>query len=127
MKFRFTISTKIFLGFFIIILLTILFLGYLRNESKSIVSKFSEEVDPSLSAVNEFSRLVIESKMYITNWVYLPSSLEDKEALVQIQRYDYPKMKARIIELRNNWSHQNIKKMQEVFANMTSLPPYKKK
>ena len=106
MKFRFNISRKIAIGFAFIISITIVFGFVILNTSTSIVSKFSEEVDPSLNALNEFDLLLTKSKMYITNWVYLPSNFEDKEALKKIQEVEYREIKNRLLELIGNW-HEN--------------------
>ncbi|MBL4655349.1 MAG: GAF domain-containing protein [Bacteroidia bacterium] len=121
MKFRLTVSRKISIGFAIVILLTIVSSSVILNTSTSLVTKFSKDISPSLSIVEDFNIMVTESKMYITNWVYLPSSLEDKEALKRLQTKRYPSIKVNILKLYNGWDEVDKKRMDTVFLQYKEL------
>ncbi|PCH68141.1 MAG: hypothetical protein COC01_04390 [Bacteroidetes bacterium] len=121
MKFRFTVSRKISIGFAIVILLTIVSSSVILNTSTSLVTKFAKDISPSLSVVEDFNILVIESKMYITNWVYLPSSLEDKEALKKLQTNRYRILKIKILKLFDDWDKADKEKMDTVFMQYKEL------
>src|SRR5690606_6562341 len=56
-------------------------------------------VDPSIQTANEFILLVNRSKMLITNWVYLQTNSDDKDALETLHDLEYPKLKNDINEL----------------------------
>ena len=49
--------------------------------------------DPSLRVMDDFNKMLIESKMYCTNWVFLRSSQSDKDALLKLHNTDYYKLK----------------------------------
>src|SRR5437868_2328103 len=48
---------------------------------------------PSLQKLEEMNLLITKSKMYTTNWLYLPENSEDKDKLRVIQNVEYPELK----------------------------------
>jgi PAS domain S-box-containing protein len=104
---RLGLGTKIFMGFFVLILIFI-FNGTLSvftlDKSKAIITNNSDNIDPSLEAINEFSEMVINSKMLATNWVYLQVNKDDKQALKQLHNVDYPALNARMKSIYERWS-----------------------
>jgi HAMP domain-containing protein len=60
--------------------------------------------------------------MYITNWVYLPSNTEDKEALQHLHETEYPQLKQRLDSLTKNWKEQEqVDRMDSIFSAFDSL------
>ncbi|UII19510.1 PAS domain S-box protein [Fulvivirga ligni] len=105
-KIKFTIGNKIFAGFFVLIFLfiinaSIIFIN--GNKIDRVVNRSSEIIRPSKEAINDFILLVTKSKMLITNWVYLQSNVDDKKALENLHKYDYPQLKDRINNLKIEW------------------------
>jgi PAS domain S-box-containing protein len=103
---RFTIGNKILAGFLSLIILFIInatIIFFTGNRIDQVVSKSSENIRPSKDAINEFILMVTRSKMLITNWVYLQSNTDDKQALRDLQNFDYPALKERIAELMPQW------------------------
>jgi PAS domain S-box-containing protein len=123
-KWRLTIGTKIFFGFLSLILLAVIVVAVIFWKGSVIdnSTKFSSEnARPSKEAVNEFILMVTQSKMLITNWVYLQTNTEDKRNLEQIISFDYPALKERIGKLTPNWSDSQRMKIDTVFANFESM------
>ena len=98
---RFTIRSKIIWGFFALIIIfsangaysvyTIYKLNTISKQSQQIINPISE-------AVNDFIFLVTKSKMLITNWVYLQTNEDDKNALRAIHDHEYLEVKNKILQ-----------------------------
>jgi signal transduction histidine kinase/CheY-like chemotaxis protein/HAMP domain-containing protein len=69
------------------------------NHNRKLSENISTVVDPSLQALEDFEDIVVESKMYSTNWVFLRANQEDHNALKKLHTIDYPASKARISKL----------------------------
>jgi hypothetical protein len=122
---RLTIGNKILGGFLALVVLfiinaTIIFLT--GNSIDNVVKNSSENIRPSKDAINEFVLLVTKSKMLVTNWVYLQTNAEDKQALRDLQRQDYPQLKEELTNLMPNWESDSMKfKMDTVFQKFETL------
>ena len=97
-----SIRNRIYGSFFLFVLLfvlngiaTIITLNHNRKLSENI----STIVDPSLQALEDFGDILVESKMYSTNWVFLRANQADHNALKKLHNIDYPASKARISKL----------------------------
>ncbi|MBL3655726.1 PAS domain S-box protein [Fulvivirga sediminis] len=105
-KIKFKIGNKIFGGFLVLIVFfivnaSIIFIN--GNKIDSVVNTSSEIIRPSKEAINDFILLVTRSKMLITNWVYLQSNTDDKEALKNLHEFEYPQLKDKINNLKVEW------------------------
>lgn len=105
-KVRLKIGNKIFGGFIILIVLfainaSIIFLTV--NSIDRNVALSSETVSPSRDAINEMITLLHRSRMLVTNWVFLQTNDDDKNALRQIMNFEYPANKDKIQKLMKNW------------------------
>src|SRR2546423_13268129 len=69
--------------------------------------KISNVVLPSLETIDDFKKMVLESKMYTTNWVFLRSSQEDKDNLKKIHETEYYALKEKINAYSKLWSQKN--------------------
>ena len=98
---RFTIRRKIIWGFLALI---IIFTGnatysvYTIYKGNAIIRQSQEVINPITEAVNDFIFLVTRSKMLITNWVYLQTNDDDKNALRAIHEHEYLEVKNRILQ-----------------------------
>jgi PAS domain S-box-containing protein len=123
-RLRLTIGTKIFVGFLSLIFLAVVVVAVIFWKGSVIdnSTRFSSgNARPSKEAINDFILMVTQSKMLITNWVYLQTNTDDKKTLDQIIDYDYPALKERIGKLTPNWSEDQKKKMDTVFTNFESM------
>lgn len=108
-KLKFNIGTKIFFGFMALILIFAInaITGILIiNSNNKVIKETAEVIDPSVEALNDFNLLITESKMLMTNWVYLQSNQEDKDALKELQTYRYPELKEKLIGLTKHWDKE---------------------
>ena len=122
---RFTIGNKILAGFLSLIILfiinaSIIFLT--GNNIDTVVGKSSDNIRPSKDAINELILMVTRSKMLITNWVYLQSNVEDKQALRDLQNFDYPALKERVTLLMPQWESDSQRfLMDTVFIKFENM------
>lgn len=124
-SFRLTIGKKILgsflilIAFFIVIASIIFWKGnVIDNEAQ----KSRDNYRPSKDAVKEFILMVTQSKMLITNWVYLQTNQDDKNALRQLQDKDYPVLKKKIKDLMPRWESDSQRMwMDTVFTKFDTL------
>src|SRR6478735_3767311 len=115
-RFRFTIGNKILAGFLSLI---ILFTG---NNIDKVVEQSSQNIRPSKDAINELILMVTRSKMLITNWVYLQSNTEDKQALRDLHNFDYPALKEKVSQLMPQWESDSQRwLMDTVFIKFEAM------
>ncbi|UPT66345.1 MAG: hypothetical protein M0D57_18020 [Sphingobacteriales bacterium JAD_PAG50586_3] len=76
--------------------------------SKENSNYIAEVVDPSLKAMDDFELLIVESKMLTTNWVFLRSKVDDKEALKQLHADKFPTLKGRLLGLSKHWTSKAL-------------------
>jgi PAS domain S-box-containing protein len=123
-QFRLTIGNKILGSFIILIALFILVVSIIfgnGNAIDNVVKSSRDNYRPSKDAVNQFILLVTRSRMLVTNWVYLQTNQEDKNALRQLQETGYPALKKEIQGLSQNWDLDQKLRMDTVFNLFDSL------
>lgn len=123
-RFRITIGNKITGSFVILIALFIIVVSIIFGNGNTInnVVKNSRDIyRPSKDAINEFILLVTRSRMLITNWVYLQTNQDDKNALRQLQETDYPALRKRIEALAQYWGEEQKAKMDSIFNDFDAL------
>lgn len=124
-KIRFTIGNKILAGFLSLIILfiinaSIIFLT--GNNIDKVVEQSSQNIRPSKDAINELILMVTRSKMLITNWVYLQSNTEDKQALRDLHNFDYPALKERVATLMPQWESDSQRMLMDtVFTKFEAM------
>jgi signal transduction histidine kinase/DNA-binding response OmpR family regulator len=92
------------------------------NQIKSLSSRLSTVVDPSLHALEDFNKMMIESKMYTTNWVFLRSSQEDKDMLKKLHDTDYQALKKRIRSYTSQWTiPEGVQQVETLFVGFEEL------
>ncbi len=104
-----SIRKRIYGSFFLLVMLFVVngiitIITLYRNQKLS--DHLSNVIDPSLQAMNDFTKMMVESKMYSTNWVFLRSEQNDKNALLKIQNIDYAALKARLNTFSLLWKDQ---------------------
>ncbi|MEP7106859.1 MAG: PAS domain S-box protein [Ferruginibacter sp.] len=120
-----SIKNRIYWSFLILVLLfvvngivSIITLNY----NKRLTDQVSEVINPSLHSLEDFKELLIKSKMYTTNWVFLRSNQEDKDALVRLHYIDYPRLKVKLDLLSGKWSNQYMRdSLNHIFTGFEQL------
>ena len=105
-----TIKNRIYWSFAILVslfvingIITIITL----NNNKRSSANLSQVIDPSLQSLDKFEKMMIESKMYSTNWVFLRYRQEDKELLKKFHNTDYQKLRSRINSYAQYWPNKS--------------------
>ncbi len=128
---NFSIKKKIRLSFLALVFLFIIngvYTVITLNNYKTLSNHFSEVIDPSLRSLDDFKKLLLQSQMFSTNWVFLRYSQADKDSLKQIHTFNYPALKTRLTELNTGWDHQNISdSLKSMFASFEELIVVEKK
>ncbi|MBO9203930.1 MULTISPECIES: response regulator [Niastella] len=93
----------------------------LRHNHK-LSQRISAVVLPSMEGIDDLNAMVLESKMYTTNWVFLRTNEEDKALLRKIHGPGYSELKKRIITYTEEWGQKDITdSLQNVFARYEQL------
>ncbi len=103
-----TIKSKIFLSFSVLVVLfilngvaTILTL----NKNKRLAQHTVEILMPSSDALDSLTLVLVESKMYSTNWVFLRYNNADKQSLMFIEDKQYSELKEKLNFYRGQWNN----------------------
>jgi signal transduction histidine kinase/DNA-binding response OmpR family regulator len=92
------------------------------NSNKKSSDHIAIVIDPSLQAIEDFQDIVSNSKMYTTNWVFLRSNQEDKNALENLHANGYPALKRKIEILFFQLQDRNVKDSVEyIFTKFEQL------
>ncbi|MFN3839967.1 MAG: GAF domain-containing protein [Cyclobacteriaceae bacterium] len=113
-NFRFTIGNKILAGFMAVMALFIINAAIIfltGNQIDNVVKTSAEIIRPSKDAINEFVLIVERYQKLVTSWVYLQTNEDNKKALVQLVKYEYPELKERVEKLKNTWEVDSQKVM----------------
>ena len=111
-NFRLTVGRKIVLSFLLIIVLYIINSIIIKNTGgkvETMIEYSAKSVRPSSEKINELISFVSRSKMLITNWVYLPSNIENKEELIALHNIEYPKLREEIKVLVREWENDTLR------------------
>jgi signal transduction histidine kinase/CheY-like chemotaxis protein/methyl-accepting chemotaxis protein len=126
-----SLRRKIYLSFSLLVLLFVIngVITIVTIQKNKVLSEHvSEVVNPSMEALEDLKQMLLESKMYTTNWVFLRSKQKDKDALVQIHQRSYAALKAKIGGYAPQWHAQYFSdSLQKVFTGFESLMDIEKK
>jgi signal transduction histidine kinase/DNA-binding response OmpR family regulator len=66
------------------------------NKNRKLSENISTVIDPLLQAMEDFDDMTVNSKLHATNWVFLRSSQEDRNALTKLHNIDYTTQKSKL-------------------------------
>lgn len=108
------------LGGLFIINSVITIITTIRNQRLS--ERFSNIVLPTMQGIDELNAVLLESKMYTTNWVFLRANQEDKELLKKIHDRGYNAIKEKLTAYTNAWAQKGITdSLQQVYTRFEQL------
>jgi len=125
MKINITIKKRIYWSFAVLVSLFVIngiitFITLHNNKKSS--SNLSQVIDPSLQSLDNFQRMMVESKMYTTNWVFLRYKQEDKNSLRKLHNFDYRKLRSRINSYAQYWPNKNwADSLNKVYAGFDEV------
>lgn len=92
------------------------------NNNRKLAKYVSTITNPSLQSLKDFEDLLIASKMYTTNWVFLRANLDDKKALKQLHSIYYPRLKMKLDGLSRGWENKNMSdSLRMIFGDFERL------
>ena len=92
------------------------------NSNKRSAERLSQVIDPSLQAMEDFKKMLLESKMYITNWVFLRYSQDDKDHLKKLHASDYAELKTRIDACAGQWKSVDwVDSLHKIYTGFNRL------
>src|SRR5216683_877945 len=96
------IKSKIYWSFSVLVLLFVIN-GIITintlNSNRKLAAHLYGVVGASLQDIENFQYILVESKMYTTNWVFLRSNQEDKASLKKLHESDYGALKSKLDNL----------------------------
>jgi PAS domain S-box-containing protein len=72
---------------------------------------------PSIQSLHDFRKVIRESMMFTTNWVFIRSDDIDKNSLKEIHETVYPALREELRELSGNWHEKRMRDSLEVLFN----------
>lgn len=119
------IDKRIYLVFIILIAITLinaLISTFTIRRSQNITSEIVYTTHPSLNALSRMNLLVTRSRMLITNWVYLPHGTQDRQALNDLNTYEYITLRGTLTGLMQHWPDtSDSRQLKEIFHDYESL------
>ena len=126
MKFRFSIGSKIGLGFGVLIFMTILAFILTQitlTKSRKVDEQIRTVITPSVSALEELNLLMVRSKTLISDWVHVQTRDDnpDKTKLKGLIDEEYPALKQQIRQLSANWHPGEKNTIDTIFGHIETL------
>ncbi|RMG80001.1 MAG: HAMP domain-containing protein [Bacteroidetes bacterium] len=125
-NFRFTIGRKIGTGFGVLIFLTLAVFVLTKktiNSSRKITDTIVHINSPSVDALQQLKILILDSKLLINHWAIYQSPPEHpkKLRLQALLNQKFPQAIARVDTLAKYWTEEEIKKKDELLAQIEQL------
>jgi serine phosphatase RsbU (regulator of sigma subunit)/HAMP domain-containing protein len=123
---RISIGLRIGFGFGILLFLTLIVFILTNstiNSSKQINDKINNIYNPSVVSLEELNLMILQSKMYISNWVYYQSRPDhkDKVDLNRLIYKGYPELKTKVKNYSQFWKADEQKGVDSIFIKIDNL------
>ncbi len=121
MKFRFSVSNKLIIGFGIITLGVLIssILTYITlDKNRKVSDEITKVYSPSVSYLNELLSQMNNSKMLIKNWVYIDkkSNTPDKIKLKELHSKNFPELIEKLRKISEKWNEDQRKTFSKIFT-----------
>lgn len=120
-----SIRKRIYLSFFLLVSLFVInaiVTVVTLSQNNKLSSRLSKVIEPSLQTMENFKKMMIESKMYTTNWVFLRSREEDKAILNDIHDTRYKALKKDMNGHVMQWENMDmVGDMDSIFMGFEQL------
>ena len=120
-----SIRRRIYLSFLLFVFLFVvngILTIHTLNSNKELSIHLTGVVEPSLQSMDDFRKLIVESKMYTTNWVFLRSSQMDKALLKRLHDSDYYALKSRLNFYSSQWKNKNwVDSLNRIYTSFEML------
>lgn len=120
-----SIKQRIYLCFSLLVFLFVIngvITSITITNNKKLSTHLSRNLDPSINSLENLEKLIHESKMYTTNWVFLRSNEEDKESLRKLHNSQYDVLKSTINIYSSKWTEKNwVDSLEKVMFGFEQL------
>jgi signal transduction histidine kinase/DNA-binding response OmpR family regulator len=120
-----SLKRRIYLSFSLLVSLFIIsgtFTVITLDNIKHSYNHLSQVADPSLQSMDDFKKMMLESKMYTTNWVFLRSSQEDKDALQKLFDHDYKELQSKLNRYAAQWMYKSCRdSLEKIYTGFGQL------
>ena len=120
-----SIRSKIFLSFSALVVLFILNGAatiITLNKNKRLAEHMMQIVMPSSDALDSLTLMVVQSKMYSTNWVFLRYNEADKQSLRLIEDGQYQALKQKLVFHERQWDNTRwTDSLQQILGGFEKL------
>ena len=93
----------VFISLVIIAIVNAVVITYNTEKSNRISTEITEVSNPAVTMLSQMENLVVRSRMYITNWVYVGSANSDRENLLRLNTMEYPRLKINLSKISALW------------------------
>lgn len=103
------LDKKINAAFFVIILIAILnaaVSSFTFINNKRTTEQIARVINPSVEELYEMEFVIIKTRIFINNWVYLQNNRPDKNEILTIYQYKYPQTRRALLSLSANWHNE---------------------
>jgi signal transduction histidine kinase/DNA-binding response OmpR family regulator len=119
-KKRLTLDRKIYAVFFLIIgiaMVNVVVSSWVATTNRDRNEYINSVIRPSLDALHELHTVIIKSKAYVINWIYLQNARPDQAAIDDLHTVVYPRLKRTLEKLAEQSDDAKFRtKLQEVFS-----------
>ncbi len=119
-KKRLTLDRKIYAVFFLIIsiaMVNVVVSSWVAATNRDRNEYINSVIRPSLDALHELHTVIIKSKAYVINWLYLQNSRPEQAVIEDLHTVVYPRLKRRLEKLAEQSDDAKFRlKLQKVFA-----------
>lgn len=120
MNARLTISNKLLIGFGSLLLVVIVN-GLVTYSTSNANKKLNEDIlniyNPSLSGMQEFNSMIINSQMLIKNWTHeQKSDTPEKKKLKNLHEAQFPKLRSELMSISNHWQPEEKKMLETIMS-----------
>ncbi|MCX6290222.1 MAG: PAS domain-containing sensor histidine kinase [Bacteroidetes bacterium] len=120
-----SIKNRLYLSFSVLVILFVIngvISTVIIKKNNKLSGHITQVMDPSIDKMYDFRKMILESKMYITNWVFLRADEQDRKKLVIIQQSEFPAFKVELEALLSQWKDKkNANDLRIVMANFSTL------
>ncbi|HWB93563.1 MAG TPA: response regulator [Puia sp.] len=123
-----SVKSKIFLSFSVLVVLFILngvATIITLNKNKQLAENTMEVIMPSSDALDSLTLMLVESKMYATNWVFLRYNDDDKQSLRLIEDAQYQALKQKLALYQPQWNNtrwaDSLQEIQRGFEELLAV------
>src|SRR6185369_14828856 len=125
MNMNISLKTRIYSSFSLLVFLFVvngIITLLTLHSNKKLATEVFKVLTPTIQSLDDFKKIMLESKMYTVSWVFQEFDQEDKKLLKKLHDSDYAALKSRINLYSSKWTDKNsIDSLNKIFAGYEEL------